>query len=48
MKFFEPADFIVGNYVLVNSYDFHVTGCDERTRNWYKQYFQVDMPANSD
>jgi len=45
-NFFEPADFIVGNDVLVNSYDFHVMGCDLRTRNWYKEYFNVEMPEN--
>ena len=47
LQFFEPADFIIGNDVVVNSYDFHVTGCDVRTRNWYKDYFQVEMPENS-
>ena len=43
LKFFEPADFVVGNDVLINSYDFHVTGCDERTRHWYEDYFNVEM-----
>lgn len=46
-NFFEPADFIVGNDVMINSYDFHVLGCDERTRNWYKEYFKIEMPENT-
>lgn len=48
MQFFEPADFIIGRDVIVNSYDFHITGVDVRTRNWYKDYFGVEMPENTD
>lgn len=46
LKFFEPADFIIGRDVVINSYDFHITGCDLRTRNWYKEYFNVEMPPD--
>lgn len=46
-NFFEPADFIVGADILINSYSFHITGCDERTRNWYRDYFGAEMGANA-
>jgi len=45
-NFFEPADFIVGRDVLINSYDFHILGCDLRTRNWYSEYFNCEMGEN--
>lgn len=47
LRFFEPADFIVNNDVVINSYDFHMTGCDERTRNWFRNYFHTEMPPDS-
>jgi hypothetical protein len=46
LKFFEPADFIIGRDVVINSYDFRILGCDLRTRNWYKEYFNVEMPPD--
>jgi len=48
LKFFEPADFIVGNEVEINAFKFTILGCDERTRQWYRDNFSVELKENTD
>ena len=38
-EFFHPADFMVGSDLIINSYRFHIEGCDEHTRKWMQETF---------
>lgn len=37
-RLFEPIDFVVGNTILINSFEFLIKKCDKRTEDWFHDH----------
>ena len=40
-EFFRPADFLVNASVSINAYSFFLEGCDEYTRKYMEETYQI-------
>ena len=36
-EYYTPKDLVIGNYIYVYNRKCHIFGCDEFTKNWYKE-----------
>ena len=42
-EYYLPKDFLPGNFVMIYNRKCKIVGCDEFTKQWYKDNFNVDM-----
>lgn len=44
-EFYEPVDFLVGKIVEINKHLFKIVNCDEKTKEWVRNVFGVEVSA---